>query len=225
MPRVMASATPMAAGVAGLLLAEDLSSNPLEQLDQLPSLSSVERGHDFLAELPLECLPLLDMAASCRRELDQRRSAIARCRSTRQQAVAFERVHGGCDCPSRQPEMVGQVAHARRAQFEHRSQQASARDRAVVAGKAGIVSAADGLSQGEQRFDELRGRRHPLDTARVTEHTHYEYQDNGRSDDPLSESTTFPKEVLDGDFDVEHYKHAPPTPDWTAHRAAHCRGG
>src|SRR6266700_1834967 len=66
-----------------LLFAETLNTNALEQVDQLPSLSRVKRGHHLLAELALECLPLLDVAPPRRRELDQRRSTIARCRSTR----------------------------------------------------------------------------------------------------------------------------------------------
>ncbi len=73
----------MAAGVVGLLLAETLSANPLEQRDQLSSLSRFEWGHDLLAELALECLPLLDVAPPRRRELDQRCSTISRCWPTR----------------------------------------------------------------------------------------------------------------------------------------------
>src|SRR5260370_34557237 len=49
-----------------LLLAETLGTNALEQFDQLSSLSRVERGHNLLAELALEGLPLLDMAPSSR---------------------------------------------------------------------------------------------------------------------------------------------------------------
>ena len=72
----------IAAGLVGLLLAETLTANPVEQLDQLSSLSRFERGNDLLTELALECLPLLDMAPSRRGELDQRCSTIARCWST-----------------------------------------------------------------------------------------------------------------------------------------------
>src|SRR5712691_9355512 len=68
------------------------------------------------------------------------------------------------------------------------------------------------------------GTRSGLDIREFTEHTHYEYKDNRRADDPLSESTTFSRQVRDVDFDVEQYNHRPPTRTCASGRAAVGRG-
>ena len=140
------------------LLAKSIRANQLEQLEQLASLCRAQRSHYFLGELALKHLPISDMSAPGRCELNQYRPTIARRWATGKEPLSFEGVNGGRDGARREPQMGCQVAHARRHELEHGAQQAGARDRAVEAGQACVMATPNGLGKRQQRFNQLCSR-------------------------------------------------------------------